>query len=114
MRRALSWAMGLLMAVLLVASCGSARRGEPVVGPVALSPAAARGEKTFMRNCHECHPKGEAGLAPSLNDKPLPGFLIRYQVRHGLGAMPEFGPGQISDAELDELIAYMRDLRSQD
>ena len=64
-----------------------------------------------MRHCHECHPKGEGGLAPSINDKPLPGFLIRLQVRRGLGAMPEFGPHRISDAELEDLIAYLRELR---
>ena len=31
------------------------------------------------------------GTRAALNDKPLPGFLIRLQVRNGLGAMPEFG-----------------------
>jgi mono/diheme cytochrome c family protein len=108
---ALSWPAGLLALLLLVASCGSARRSEPIVGPVSLSPAAIRGEQVFMRNCHECHPKGEGGLAPPINDKPLPDFLIRLQVRHGLGTMPEFGPHQISDAELDDLIAYLSALR---
>ena len=111
MSPALSWPVGLLAVVLLAASCGSARRSEPVVGPMALSAAAARGEQVFMRNCHECHPKGEGGLAPSINDKPLPGFMIRLQVRRGLGAMPEFGPHQISDAELDDLIVYLQELR---
>jgi mono/diheme cytochrome c family protein len=91
-RPASSWPVALLALILLISGCGSARRGEPVVGPVALSPAAMRGEQVFMRNCHECHPKGEGGLARSINDKPLPDFLIGLQVRHGLGAMPEFGP----------------------
>jgi mono/diheme cytochrome c family protein len=106
---ALSWPVGML--ALIIASCGSARRGEPIAGPIELSPAAARGEKVFMRSCHECHPKGEEGLAPSINDKPLTDFLIRFQVRKGLGAMPEFDPGQISEAELDALVAYLRELR---
>ena len=110
---AICWPVGLLALVLLATSCGSARRGEPVVGPVGLSPAALRGEQVFMRNCHACHPKGEGGLAPSINDKPLPDFLIRLQVRRGLGAMPQFGPKEIGDAELDGLIAYLKALRRQ-
>jgi mono/diheme cytochrome c family protein len=103
----------LLALAVVVASCGSARRSEPIVGPIALSPTAVRGEQVFMRNCHECHPKGEGGLAPSLNDKPLPGFLIRLQVRNGLGAMPEFGSDQISDVELADLVAYLHVLTRQ-
>jgi mono/diheme cytochrome c family protein len=112
--RAWSASVALLSLALVATSCGTARRGEPIVGPLALSPAAMRGEQVFMRNCHECHPKGEAALAPSLNDKPLPDFLVRLQVRYGLGAMPEFGPDQISDAELADLIAYLDALRRQE
>jgi mono/diheme cytochrome c family protein len=110
---AITWPVALLALVLLATSCGSARRGDPVVGPVGLSPAALRGEQVFMRNCHECHPKGEGGLAPSINDKPLPDFLIKLQVRHGLGAMPEFRPEEISNAELEDLIAYLNALRHE-
>lgn len=102
----------LVALATLVASCGSARRSEPIVGPIALAPEAARGEQVFMRHCHECHPKGEAGLAPSLNDKPLPGWLIRFQVRNGLGTMPSFDEDEIGPAELDELIAYLQAVRS--
>ena len=60
-----------------------------------------------MRHCHQCHPKGEAGLAPAINGKPLPNWLIRLQVRSGLGSMPEFGENDISPAELDDLLAYL-------
>ena len=103
-----------IVAVLLglfLAACGSARRGEPVVGPIALSAAAQRGEKHYMRACHQCHPKGESGLAPAINDKPLPSFLIRFQVREGLGAMPSFPPHDLDPAALDEVVAYLRELR---
>jgi mono/diheme cytochrome c family protein len=112
MTRLLPWATGLIIIALLVASCGTARRGEPIVGPLALAPEAARGEQVFMRECHQCHPKGEAGLGPSLNDKPWPGWLMRFQVRRGLGAMPEFSADEISPAELDDLIAYLVALRA--
>jgi hypothetical protein len=53
----------------------------------------------------------EAGLAPGINHMPLPDFLVRFQVRNGLGAMPAFGPDQISDAELDALVTYLNELR---
>ena len=111
-RRLVSCTTALVALALLVASCGSARRSEPIVGPIAFAPEAARGEQVFMRHCHECHPKGEAGLEPALNDKPLPGWLIRFQVRRGLGAMPAFPEDEISPAELEDLVAYLRALRS--
>ncbi|MDC4226474.1 MAG: cytochrome c [Candidatus Manganitrophus sp.] len=57
-------------------------------------------------------PEGEAGLGPALNNKPLPGWMIRFQVRHGLGAMPAFSEKEISDRELDDLvIAYLKAFR---
>ena len=40
--------------------------------------------------------EGEAGLGPEINDKPLPGFLIKFQVRHGMGTMPSFKKDRIS------------------
>jgi mono/diheme cytochrome c family protein len=72
---------------------------------------AARGQIVFMKNCHQCHPGGEAGLAPAINNKPFPEFLKKFQVRHGLGAMPSFSDGRISDDELDDLMEYLKTLR---
>jgi mono/diheme cytochrome c family protein len=98
---------GLLLCGLAVA-CGSARRGEPLAGAMDLSdPSVARGQVVFARWCHACHPGGEAGLGPSLNDKPLPVFLMRLQVRQGLGAMPGFPEELLSDGKLDDLMAYV-------
>jgi mono/diheme cytochrome c family protein len=102
----------MLAGLLVQAGCGSARRGEPITGPLQLStPDSARGQMVFMRHCHQCHPGGEAGLGPALNNKPLPGFMMILQVRHGLGAMPSFSEQHISDEELDALIAYVKALR---
>jgi mono/diheme cytochrome c family protein len=64
-----------------------------------------------MRNCDQCHPRGEAGLAPALNNKPLPAFLIKFQVRQGLGAMPSFSKDDLSDQQLDDIIRYLQALR---
>ena len=107
------WLVGLALAnSLWLVGCGSARRGEPLVGPVPItSPAVVRGQQVFMADCHQCHPGGEAGLGPAINYKPLPGFLIRLQVRNGLGAMPAFPSQELSPGDLDALIAYLKALR---
>jgi cytochrome c5 len=102
------------VAVLVgLSACGSARRSEPVVGPLELEdPVLIRGEQAFAIHCHQCHPRGEAGMGPSLNDKPLPTWLIRFQVRNGLGAMPAFNSDQLPPSDLDALLRYMKALRA--
>ena len=107
----------LLLGVALAAlpACGSARRGTPVGPPLELTTDEQRqGEVAYMRYCNGCHPGGEGGLGPALNSKPLPGWAVRYQVRHGLGAMPAFPERVIPDDELDALVAYMGALRRHD
>ena len=102
----------VLACSLWLQGCGSARRGEPLVGPLPMtSPAVERGRHVFMTHCHQCHPGGEAGLGPAINDKPLPAAMIRLQVRNGLGAMPAFSPQELSADELADLIAYLEALR---
>ena len=102
----------LIPLLLSTTGCGSARRGEPIAGPISLSTDTARhGQQLFMKNCHQCHPGGEAGLGPALNNKPLPGFLMRFQVRHGYGAMPAFGEDQIASEDLTALLEYLHALR---
>ena len=111
MKRCFILSSGLFL-LLMLSYCGTARRGVPMFDPLNIeNPAVAQGEKVFMSYCHMCHPGGTAGLAPAINNKPLPGFLIRYQVRHGLGMMPAFKEDVISDEELDNLVAYLKVLR---
>ena len=97
---------------VLLGAC-SARRGEPLYGPLPITtPAMASGQQVFMRECHQCHPGGEAGLGPAINNKPLPGFMMRFQIRRGFGAMPAFSQSEISPEELDNLILYLNELRN--
>ncbi|ARS37330.1 c-type cytochrome [Pontibacter actiniarum] len=101
-----------LLFLLSLSFCGTARRGVPMFEPLSISsPAVAQGKAVFKAHCQKCHPGGTAGLGPAINNKPLPGFLIRYQVRHGLGVMPAFKEEVISDQELDHLVAYLKKLR---
>ena len=74
-----------------------------------LSPEVMRGKKVFMDNCNRCHPDGRGGLGPSIFDKPLPGFLIRFQVRNGLGTMPHFDKKHLSEEDLDNLSTYIKE-----
>lgn len=108
MKRALA---SSLLLTLAIAGC-SARRSEPVAGPFqAASPEVQRGEVVFDRYCSQCHPGGEKGIAPAINNKPLPGFLIKFQVRHGIGAMPSFSREQLGDEDLRDVVRYLKALR---
>jgi mono/diheme cytochrome c family protein len=101
--------VGLL--ALTTAGC-TARRGEPLRGPVALTTDSQKlGQRMYFRHCHNCHPGGEAGLGPALNDKLAPPVAIKAQVRLGIGAMPAFPDTRLSPAELDALVDFMLALR---
>lgn len=104
----------LLILACAVTGCHSVRRGEPIVGPTQLTPKEQRGQIVFQQRCHQCHPYGEAGLGPALNNKPAPIFLMKTQVRAGLGAMPRFDTHIIPPQDLDDLMAYVIALRKAD
>ena len=94
-------------------ACRSVRRGEPVAGPInSPDPDVQKGQIVFHEHCYKCHPGGEGGLGPSLNDKSLPRFMIRMQVRSGLGVMPSFPKREIPNDELDALTKYLAFLRT--
>lgn len=102
----------LLAITMLLLGCYSTRRGEPLAGPMQLSDTRLqKGRQVFDTYCYKCHNEGEGGMAPVLNNKPLPKPLMGFQVRHGLGAMPAFDEQQINDEDLDTLLDYIVALR---
>jgi mono/diheme cytochrome c family protein len=103
-------ALLLVMTAIVYLACGTARRRPPLGPAPALSEQAATGQVAFMEKCNRCHPGGEAGLGPALNEKPLPDFLKRFQVRKGLGTMPHFSHEELSDAQLDAILEYLKAL----
>ena len=106
-------AIPLLTAVLLLAGCSPERREEPLDGPLnATDERVALGHRVFSQHCHQCHPAGAAGLAPAINDKPLPVALIKAQVRQGHGAMPRFSEEEVSEKQLDGIVRYLKALRT--
>src|ERR1041385_3923404 len=100
-----------------VVGCRSVRRGEPIVGSLQSNdPAVQHGKIVVARRCYSCHPGGEGGLGPGLNDKPLPVFAMKLQVRTGLvgfGVMPSFDKHEIPPQDLDDLMKYIKTLRHQ-
>ena len=100
-----------LIVLSLLAGC-SGRRSEPLRGAVDISDSrVAHGQVIYMNRCDKCHPGGDAGLGPALNNKPLPGFMVEFQARHGMGAMPAFTDEEVTKPELDDVVAYLKALR---
>lgn len=107
--------LAMLTVLILMTSCGTARRSAPIMGEREITdPTLRLGKRVFDRECNQCHPGGADGLGPAINNKPLPAFLVRFQVRKGLGVMPSFSDEEISDEELRALSRYVTWLRHQD
>ena len=102
----------------------------PVGPPIAVSSApagastappaagdAVAGQRVFATQCNSCHPGANAGIGPALYG---PQFAQRYPedgpliavVRQGKGGMPALSAAQFGDADLADVIAYMRGLQS--
>jgi mono/diheme cytochrome c family protein len=101
-----------LAVAVVAAGCGPEHRGEPR-GPKVVpdTRAEARGARLYSKFCYQCHPGGEAGLGPALNDKPLPEIAIRTQIREGVGAMPAFDGDLLSDDDVAALAEYVQEMR---
>lgn len=97
--------------VLTLAACAPTA-DAPTLSPLERADAqVALGERVFAVQCHQCHPNAREGLAPSIVGTPIPGWLIRFQVRQGLGQMPAFSEDELEDEALDAVIAYLSALR---
>ena len=75
-----------------------------------------RGQVVFNNNCHKCHPGGEAGVGPSINNVPLTKGILKFRIRSkafllGLGRMPSFKKHEISKPELNDLVRYIKVLK---
>jgi mono/diheme cytochrome c family protein len=99
----------LVMIIAVISACSSKIAPPGERGPSLKSARAKNGEEIFMKRCDRCHPGGMGGVGPSIINKPLPGFLIKTQVRVGFGAMPSFNKRKISREELKELVAYIKE-----
>lgn len=104
----------LLLAVLVAAVSAPAFAAER-------QPDLARGNQVFQYWCSNCHGSGNGkpgtvalaakykGERPALLEQrtDLPADLTKFFVRQGVSIMPFFRKTEISDAELDDLGAYL-------
>ncbi|MGX5820328.1 c-type cytochrome [Chitinophaga lutea] len=101
----------LILCLMLATACTARRMPAGESGE--RESRAVLGREKYMQFCQSCHPMGEAGLAPALNNNPAPGFIKRFQVRHGLGAMPAFQKDKISSADLNAIMYYLRSMKKK-
>ncbi len=102
----------MVVIALGLGGCVPAQESESAVEEVPVNTASVeRGKLVYDTHCYSCHLQGQGGLAPALNNKPLPKFMIRLQVRQGVGSMPSFGEREISGSELSDLADYVVALR---
>ena len=99
------------MIILALLACGPKHRGAPHGPPIRSVITEHRGKTLFQKFCYKCHPNGHTGLGPAINDKPLPEFAIKTQIRTGVGAMPSFDHSLLSDADVDAIADYLQQLR---
>jgi mono/diheme cytochrome c family protein len=71
-------------------------------GPV--SGDAAAGGEVFANFCAGCHP----GVGPDLHGRTDEAAEIRQLVRHGEDRMPAFSADQVSDADLENVLAHLQ------
>lgn len=98
--------IGFILAIS-TSSC-AIRRSEPIQGNEFTSTDShvENGESIYMSHCQKCHPGGEGGLGPSING--IPGFMKKFQTRHGLGVMPAFKKDEISKSDLRDIMRYLK------
>ena len=80
-----------------------------------VQPPAAAGQAIYAQLCDACHPGGGAGVGPGLNTT---GFIEKYAedtalvsvLREGTPRMPAFPASRLSEAQLADLIAFVRTL----
>ena len=99
-------AISFIMAIS--ASSCAIRRSEPIQENefTYTDPHVENGERIYMAYCQKCHPGGEGGLGPSING--IPGFMKKFQTRHGLGVMPAFKKDEISKQDLKDIMTYLK------
>ena len=118
------FALGILLSSMLTATACSAAAtptviptpeptSTPASAPSSTPASEVHGTQLFSeKGCAACHGQNAEGsdIAPA-----LPGHTaeqVRRQVRNPIGTMPRFGPEQITDEELEELVEFITELTS--
>jgi len=98
--------------------------GQPTISwtwaTITPKPGEPHGYVAFQRACAVCHGSGPApgtralrakyqGKRPALLEqrRDLAPDYVRFIVRHGITVMPPFRKTELSDADLDAIVAYL-------
>ncbi|MBI2847760.1 MAG: c-type cytochrome [Chloroflexi bacterium] len=104
----------IVASALVIAACAPSEESQPAPGTT--SPATpqatpvAEGKAVYSANCAACHGTEAQGTTIAVS---LPGHsadIIRRQVRTPMGTMPAFSESQLSEAQLDAVVAYIESL----
>lgn len=101
-------APGLTPAAKPTTAAGSAATAKPSTGD------PASGEKLLTSlGCAGCHAQGGkvAGVGPKLANTTRDEDYIRNIIRKGKAPMPVYTTAQVSDAQLEDLVAYIKNLK---
>lgn len=102
----------LSVIIFVCMGCSSSKKEAYTVKPLAdMTEEEQEGKVLFHKHCNSCHPNGTAGLGAPIVTTSVPGFLIQFQIRNGLGTMPAFSEEEISDEEVDKIVDYLKALR---
>ena len=92
--------------------------GPPIPHPNPAAGSVAAGRELFTEHCAGCHQvAAEGGMAPGARMPPLqhvPPVEIAEAVRIGPYAMPQFTSKDISDSEVNSIIAYVKTVNRHD
>ena len=101
--------------VFLIMSCCSAPKRVLVAETVSMpTEELENGRVLFNGYCGTCHPGGMSGLGLAIINKPLPASLIRFQIRNGVGVMPDFEEDVLTDEQVEHIAEYLVYLRKKD
>ena len=111
------WIIAVVLALLVVAAAGCGGDDDDDGGAATTAATTAEtteggadGAAVFASNCGTCHTLAAAGsdgtTGPNLDDLMPDEETVEAQVRSGGGGMPAF-EGQLSDAEIEAVAAYV-------
>ncbi|WP_245287033.1 cytochrome c [Bradyrhizobium sp. Tv2a-2] len=104
---------GMLLPALLAMSLGSAMPALAQSANTTPDNASLDVPQLFATTCGWCHSDGgrAAGKGPQLMNTQRNDDFIRNRIKNGKeGAMPAFG-SLFNDAQIDQIIKYIRDLK---
>ena len=102
----------LLTLSMLSSNPIKAQKKGPKQPPAKLGEPAKRGHVLFAKNCSPCHgANAQGGEGPNLHGLKLTDQKITKTIKDGIKSeMPSFG-SRFKDAELRDLVAYLRSLK---